>query len=194
MRILNLYAGIGGNRKLWADTHEVTAVELCPKIAAVYQDLFPNDIVVVGDAGEYLRTNVHNFDFIWLSPPCPTHSKLRLALKNDLVFPDLGLYEKIIFLNHFAKCKFSVENVVPYYEPLIKPTARIDRHLFWANFEIPPFEIKTEWRTGKVANEKLLLEEKFGFDLSKYKGIDKRKVLRNCVVPELGQHILNAIY
>jgi DNA (cytosine-5)-methyltransferase 1 len=28
MRILNLYAGIGGNRKLWGDDHEITAVEL----------------------------------------------------------------------------------------------------------------------------------------------------------------------
>lgn len=27
MKILNLYAGIGGNRKLWGDDHEVTVVE-----------------------------------------------------------------------------------------------------------------------------------------------------------------------
>jgi len=27
MKILNLYAGIGGNRKLWGDQHQVTAVE-----------------------------------------------------------------------------------------------------------------------------------------------------------------------
>ena len=35
MKILNLYAGIGGNRKLWGDEHEITAVELnskCPTI------------------------------------------------------------------------------------------------------------------------------------------------------------------
>jgi hypothetical protein len=27
MKILNLYAGIGGNRKLWGDEHEIVAVE-----------------------------------------------------------------------------------------------------------------------------------------------------------------------
>ena len=43
MRILNLYAGIGGNRKLWGDEHEVTAVEYDSEIAGIYQDFFPND-------------------------------------------------------------------------------------------------------------------------------------------------------
>ena len=34
IKILNLYAGIGGNRRLWPDDEiEVTAVELNPKIA-----------------------------------------------------------------------------------------------------------------------------------------------------------------
>jgi DNA (cytosine-5)-methyltransferase 1 len=36
MRILNLYAGIGGNRKLWTDC-EVTAVENVQHIADVYK-------------------------------------------------------------------------------------------------------------------------------------------------------------
>ena len=30
MKILNLYAGIGGNRKLWGDENEVTAIENNP--------------------------------------------------------------------------------------------------------------------------------------------------------------------
>jgi hypothetical protein len=33
MRILNLYAGIGGNRALWGDEHEVTAIENVDYIA-----------------------------------------------------------------------------------------------------------------------------------------------------------------
>lgn len=32
MKILNLYAGIGGNRKLWGDIHHITAVELDPEL------------------------------------------------------------------------------------------------------------------------------------------------------------------
>ena len=51
--MLNLYSGIGGNRKLW-DNVEVTAVEINSQIAKIYQDFFPKDKVVVGDAHKYL--------------------------------------------------------------------------------------------------------------------------------------------
>ena len=74
MKVLNLYAGIGGNRKLWGDEHEITAVEYDAKIAKIYQDFFPNDTVIVGDAHQYLLEHYSEFDFIWGSPPCPTHS------------------------------------------------------------------------------------------------------------------------
>lgn len=57
MKILNLYAGIGGNRKLWGDDHEITAVENDQGLADVYKDLFPQDRVIVGDAHEFLRKN-----------------------------------------------------------------------------------------------------------------------------------------
>lgn len=72
MKILNLYAGIGGNRKLWEDC-EVTAVELDPDIAGVYRKLYPDDTVIVGCAHEYLEKHFREFDFIWSSPPCPSH-------------------------------------------------------------------------------------------------------------------------
>ena len=55
MKILNLYAGIGGNRKLWGDEHDITAVEINPKIAECYKSFFPQDDVVVADAHEFLR-------------------------------------------------------------------------------------------------------------------------------------------
>ena len=54
MNILNLYAGIGGNRKPLHGGH-VTAVEIDPAIAAVYSELYPNDEVIVGDAHRYLE-------------------------------------------------------------------------------------------------------------------------------------------
>ena len=84
MKILNLYAGIGGNRKLWGDEHEITAVEINPKIAECYKKLFPNDNVIVGDAHEYLRQHFREFDFIWASPPCPTHSVLQMMAERHL--------------------------------------------------------------------------------------------------------------
>jgi hypothetical protein len=45
-------------------------------------------------------------------------------------------------------------------------------------------------RMGKDENIESHYEQK-GFDLSKYKGIDKMKTIRNCVEPEVGKYILN---
>ena len=43
-----------------------------------------------------------------------------------------------------------------------------------------------------MRKERVFLQEKFGFNLDKYSKVDKRKLLRNCVVPELGLHIFNS--
>ena len=112
MKILNLYAGIGGNRKLWEDV-EVTAVEIDPKIAKIYQDFFPQDKMVIGDAHQYLLEHFEEYDFIWSSPPCPSHSVCSHFLKGQGVYryPDMKLYEEIIFLKHVFKGKYCVENV-----------------------------------------------------------------------------------
>src|ERR1700747_3106612 len=124
MKILNLYAGIGGNRKLWPSEHEVTAVESIGYIADAYRELYPSDTVIEADAHQYLLDHYKEFDFIWSSPPCPTHGKIRLAQKNHALFipmyPDMKLYEEIIFLDNLFDGKYCVENVVPYYEPLIR--------------------------------------------------------------------------
>lgn len=196
MKVLNLYAGIGGNRKLWGG--EVTAVELDPQVANIYKDFFPQDNVFVGDAHAYLLEHFKEYDFIWSSPPCPTHSQLgRLRVLSDSKvtgaylskpkYPDMKLYEEIILLKHFYKGKWCIENVIAYYEPLIKPT-EIQRHHFWHNFHIAQMELDSDnIDNGKIKD----WEEKLGFDLSKYAKLDKRKALRNCVRPELGLHILN---
>jgi len=51
----------------------------------------------------------------------------------------MTLYEEILFLQHHAECKWVVENVKPYYKPLI-PGKLIQRHMFWSNFDIPDKE------------------------------------------------------
>ena len=79
MKILNLYACLGGNRYKWGDDHEITAVEWDTELARMYQERFPNDKVVVGDAHKYLLDHYTEYDFIWSSPPCPTHSRVRFA-------------------------------------------------------------------------------------------------------------------
>lgn len=192
MKILNLYAGIGGNRKLWGDDHDITAIELDPNIAKIYQDFFPNDKVIIADAHQYLLDHYKEFDFIWSSPPCPTHSKTRFMQKVK-VYPDMKLYQEVIFLKQWFKGKWIVENVVPYYDPLISPTRIIHRHCFWTNFPIRD-KVFEKLQTCKAEKERELLQDKFGFNLDKYSGIDKRLVLRNCVVPELGLHIFQEAF
>jgi len=204
MKILNLYAGIGGNRKLWEDV-EVTAVEYEPKIAAIYQDFFPNDNVVVGDAHTYLLNNFQEFDFIWSSPPCPTHTRMNIAnslspYKDNTAqikrgggikprYAAMELYQEIIFLKHHFKGKYCVENVIAYYDPLIKPH-EFGGHWFWANFHISL--IKTQSRgMGKNDNTRDTLTKRKGFSWESLKGLDRELVLRNCVEPEIGLHILN---
>ena len=195
MKILNLYAGIGGNRKLWGDDHDITAVELNPEIAQIYKDLYPNDNVVIGDAHDFLLQHFKEFDFIWTSPPCQTHSSFRQNIcvrfrGTEPVYPDMKLWQEIIFLNANASCKWVVENVKPYYKPLIAPSVVLQRHLFWCNFKIPlnTFE-KDKIRTAQISD----LEKMYGFDLKDFKIPNKRQVLRNCVKPEIGKYIFEQI-
>ena len=193
LNILNLYAGIGGNRKLWSGNIKVTAVEINPEIAAIYQELYPDDIVIVGDAHDYLKNHYKEFDFIWASPPCPTHSNARFWSSKggmyDIEYPDMMLYQEIILLKHFFdKGKWVIENVKPYYEPLIKPSAEIGRHLFWSNFKLPV--IKAESNYIWKGDDKNRVTELLGFNLDKYTIPDKTKILRNCVNPEVGKVIL----
>jgi DNA (cytosine-5)-methyltransferase 1 len=131
LKILNAYCGIGGNRKLWGNDHEITAVELNPEIAKIYQDFFPNDKVVIGDAHEYLLKHFKEFDFIWSSPPCPTHSRARFWgwKETNPVFADMTLWQEILFLQHHFTGKYVVENVKPYYEPFLT-AQELGRHLF----------------------------------------------------------------
>ena len=197
MKILNLYAGIGGNRKLWSDEHEITAIENNPEIAKIYKDFFPKDKVIVTDAHQYLLDHFQEYDFIWSSRPCQTHSKVNAVFnahgKGLYAYPDMKLYEEIIFLKHFFKGKWVVENVIPYYKPLIKPSANRDRHLFWANFHIQSkgrvssCEEPIEWTTVQAG--------RYGFDIKKYKlNVRKTQILRNCVNPKIGKHIFDSAF
>lgn len=192
MKILNLYAGIGGNRKLWGDDHEITAIEYKPEIAKIYQDFFPKDRVIVADAHQYLLEHFEEFDFIWSSPPCPSHSRARFwsskGGRYPIIYPDMLLYQEIILLKNFFKGKWIVENVEPYYEPLI-PAAKIGRHLAWANFLLP--DMKTESNYIFDGDDKKKTEELIGLDISKYNVPDKIKILRNCCEPQLGKRILD---
>ena len=175
IKILNLYAGIGGNRKLWTGDIEVTAIENNPEIAKIYQDFFPNDKIIVTDAHQYLLDHYKEFDFIWSSPPCPSHGVSRYwSTKGkkftpnypDPIYPDMNLYQEIIFLRHFFKGNWVVENVISYYEPLIPPQ-EYRSHYYWSNFIVGNNKKKSDrgvWRSRIP-----YLQKKTMSDLSKYK-------------------------
>jgi DNA (cytosine-5)-methyltransferase 1 len=194
MKILNLYACLGGNRYKWDEVTdiEVTAVELDPECARLYQERFPNDKVIVADAHQYLLDHYKEFDFIWSSPPCPTHSKARYARRNttEAKFPDLKLYEEIIFLDKWFKGKYVVENVIPYYDPLI-PAQKRGRHLYWSNIKLPNVlsERKNNFMEGKDEVTKWCRFHDYNF--RQYKGKQRTdKIARNLVDYESGKTIL----
>ena len=193
IKVLNLYAGIGGNRKGWDNSKiEVVAVELNREIATIYKHFFPMDKVIIADAHKYLLEHYKEFDFIWASPPCPTHSRIRFMnqTQNKPIFPDMKLYEEILFLKHYFKGKWVVENVKSFYEPLIKPFV-VGSHFYWANFIIPD----KKDREGRQHNGTIAAKQKRkGFDLSNFNYIDKQKVLRNCVEPEFGKYIFDLAF
>jgi len=156
MNILNLYAGLGGNRKLW-EGHEITSVEYDPHILEAYRTLYPHDDAFLWDAHDYLREKYYLFDFIWSSPPCQSHGQYRY---------NVGVRAK-------------------RYEPLIKPTAVLGRHYFWANFDIP----YVKCNKSSIRDKNKISD--FDLDISGAKIKNKRQALRNMVDPELGKYILD---
>lgn len=199
MKILVGRAGIGGESDKWDDVdNDITHIELDPKIADILRKRKPNRTVIVGDAFEYLLNNYQNFDFVWYSPPCQGNSKFIRSGKNRKPrYPDLRLYEVKIFLDFNYKGKYVIENVVPYYKPVIEPTAKLGRHLFWANFEINQLEVKQPKNfimTGTVAGAQELknwLGIQYEGNIYYNGNHDPCQVLRNCVHPDLGLHIFN---
>ena len=200
MKVFNLYAGLGGNRKLWTDC-KVDAVEWDTQIASLYNRLYPHDQVTRGDAHACLIDHAAKFDFIWSSPPCQSHSKMAKATRHkSRRYPDLKLYEEIIFLQNFFKGLWVVENVVPYYEPLIKPSFQIGRHIFWANFPVPPMENEPKppkdfINQCNLAGKKAL-QDWLGihYEENIYYGDNHcpAQILRNCVHPLVGKHIMDS--
>lgn len=194
-KILNLYACLGGNRYKWNEVSndiEVVSVELDPELAKLYQERFPNDTVIVADAHQYLLDHYKEFDFIWSSPPCPTHSRARFARRNTTtsVYPDMKLYQEILFLDNYFDGKYCVENVIPFYPPLISAKKR-GRHLYWTNFNLPS-DLKERKSSIMESKDELSKWCEFHqYNFRKYKGEQStQKIARNLVDYEAGRTIL----
>jgi len=201
MKILNLYACLGGNRYKWNEVKndiEVTAVELDSECARLYQERFPNDKVIVADAHQYLLDHYKEYDFIWSSPPCPTHSRINVSQYTreswKARYPDMKLYQEVIFLDTFYKGKYVVENVIPYYEPLI-PAKKRDRHLYWTNFHLPSnLNGRKNPDLSRTKNLISSLSEYHEYNFYNYKGKQRvNKIARNLVDYEAGRTIFETM-
>ncbi|MDR2930644.1 MAG: DNA cytosine methyltransferase [Propionibacteriaceae bacterium] len=218
-KVLNLYAGIGGNRAGWPVDVQVTAVELDPQVAEAYATLWPGDDLVIGDAHQYLLEHfMDGWGLIWTSPPCPSHSKLRRFehARGHYVYPRLDmLYGEIILLQSFCPpdTAFLVENVIPYYPPLIPPTGQLGRHYAWSNRSLPMVAVdayglrisrdrKSSYRRRKATlspmecAEETDFQQAYGITLpacaDTWGRYMRRQVMRNCVDPVIGEAVWDA--
>lgn len=198
LRVLNAYAGIGGNRHLWPDDWQITAIELDPRVAAEYLRRYPNDVVIVGDAHAYVLEHGHEFDAVWTSPPCPSHSRLALnvaARKGVAPSPDPRLWAEIEHLCGLEKA-YVVENVHVYYTPPIPPDLVTDRHYYWTSnppaMLSPLHGIKGILNAGTPAR---VYAEAYGLPQLRPGAVgDARKAMRNAVVPLEGLEVAVAAF
>lgn len=173
----------------------MVAIENNPDIARIYKDFFPQDEVIVCDAHQYLLEHFREFDFIWSSPPCPTHSIINTSYfnrENMQRYPDMTLYQEIILLKHWFKGKWVVENVKSYYEPLIKPFES-QNHYFWSNFIIS----KLDKINRKIDYDDINMKQKERdtyLDNYNYSIEFKDKILNNMVFSNLGLHVFNCAF
>lgn len=194
MKVLNAYAGIGGNRHLWPSEWVITAVELNPRVAAEYQARYPDDVVIVGDAHRYVLDHAHEFDAIWTSPPCPTHSRINNTRKVKPK-PDPSLWEQIAFLRALGR-PFVVENVHTYYDPPILPDLVTERHYYWTSE--PPVLVTSHWTPAKLGRRHESadqLADNYGLPrLAAGSVPDRRLAMRNAVLPSEGLEIAQAAF
>ncbi len=105
----------------------------------------------------------------------------------------MKLYEEIILLDKFYKGKYCVENVIPFYEPLIAAKKR-GRHLYWTNFNLPNILSKRKSPEMKGSGSIERFSKFHNYDFYKYKGKQNRgKMSRNLVDYEAGKTIFETV-
>lgn len=211
MRILNLYAGIGGNAKLWRQTAKqynqdifITHVEINPLLCKELRLLFPDDVVLNIDANDYLEYLAQNdmlndYDIIWSSPPCQTHSRMnRINSKkyHKSSYIDPSYIQQIILLKYNYDGCYFVENVSPYYGVLFDGV-QIGRHIIWSNIDVKDlsYNISNKKNLFDLTLEELQIE--YGIKLTQNIYLDypnshcPKQVYRNAVHPQLGALLLD---
>ena len=109
-------------------------------------------------------------------------------------YVDMMLWQEILLLQHFFKGVWCVENVVPFYTPLV-PGVKVGRHMYWANFDVGDYVEPSPPDFINLANVagKKRLQDYLGIHYEKniYYGDNHcpAQILRNCVHPNEGAAI-----
>jgi len=188
VRVLDLYAGLGGTdkgiRKVAAEKNiklDYYAIEIDPAVCQAHKKNHLESNVICADVKDWLD-KVTDFDFVWASPPCQTHSinnysNKAIGYKTKPV--DWSLWHVIDILQRAETIPFVVENVKIWYNEPFKHNFKLDRHYFWTNLQLVPFDYHK-----KPAKEWCHISVK---DWQEYHQLepattgDKRQQLRNCV-------------
>lgn len=163
-------------------------------IAETYRDNFPDDTIIVKDVLSFVKTeDISIYDFIWTSPPCTTHTMWTMTRGYNI--PDLtSLYGLILFFGYILKdTNWIVENVRPWYTPLINPTFKLGRHYFWSNRKIPEKDFKDENERYNIYRSSFgQLSKLYQLNVDRIKSLnklDRRQIVRNIVSPEIGLYV-----
>jgi len=174
IRILDLFCGVGGVARGFQNflldngiEFEYYAIDIDKRVLKAHKLLNPYSKTICRDAWSIDDKEFKEFDLIWASPPCETHSKSRfLNINAKPTKPDMRLYnliERLWSLN----MPFIVENVEPYYRPPIKPIVKVGRHVLWSNLCIKPFKLNLQnFMDVKDDIHKLIKYHEIPFELS----------------------------
>lgn len=170
----------------------------------IYERLYPHDRVHETDAHLYLMNHLKEYDFVWSSPPCQSHSRMLKATRHDSQrtrYPDMSLYAEIIYLQHNHKGKWVVENVDPYYGAM-RPDGvfmqRIGRHIFWSNFQIYADDVPVPEGFAYIADlaGKQQMMDWLGIHYEENIYYESNhcpvQILRNAVHPKMGLQVLQS--
>jgi len=201
MILLDLFAGVGGTalgiQNFLEDrniTYSYYAVEYDNEIIKAHELFRPQSIVIEADAYIIVYSDLREYAFIWASPPCQSHSQCNMFW--DRRNPDMRLWDLINYFKELSK-PFIVENVKPYYKPLIKPTLKIRRHYFWSNLPLEPFEFEKspkgftrmsieDWRIYHNVPKEAITHIR---DLKR-----RRQILRNMVHWSISYNLFKQVY